>query len=945
MTNSYNYAELRECLEKVIEEIILMRPALNLGPNGLSDHPVYLQSAIFQIRNKLVAQPNHSNPRKLSQRKLPGWLSNYNLLGPYERELLATFIYSSEKIIFLRGGTGSGKSSTISTLSSYFNSYAEECDYPFGMPELLIQYDLQMVDDRIRYADPERFIIIGEEGRGRKHEASHELSDTEELTILVTYIVELMYEKLARDLNAQRFAELILESVSRRSKVPYVLDQTDKVIGRLRRAINQTNIKSVENENEASQVIEVYRKELTSEKMVVEDKLFMALLPYRIVADDATKLGRALILILDNLDPVKASIQNNFANILNKFASSTNWGNLKIVLPLRVSTLANYNATLPHVRYEHESPNIIDVLFHRISMFLLFSEKYKNFASIENDEIKLSITGRLFSCWCHIIDSGGYISQMFEGLAGTNLRRGLMFFQNWCLSSIWPKEYKNIDEISAVIVLMRELTGQYLVEFFISSIGHHIRSMLKNWDLNEHILEKGYEEAAKSYGRKIAQEISQVAKDIGIIKVTDRPFAHQRQLITELGVEALMVHIQNETIQCDGIGFWRMHLEIHSFEEMSHKNKIPPSFISQLLPEIICRLPKVLADTAIPDDQENVILLSNWLVKTLEKSGSVKLDRFSWSSKRRSTETNISKMVERSISIQHNRISRYEVERSLLQPNLSDGAQLNAINVFTANGQTIAPIAVQVLYSLRAWYQSAPTSTAIIEQLKLHSFSEEEIKLVLTQMASISRRLVFSDISDEFYGVEGWFFETKNIYLTSAGLGYFRQLLSTPAYLQWALTRIPEVIMHIEKHGLKRQDIDKNIGNRLRAVMLGLSAIVEDEWDRINGILETDRDVIKFNYIYLEPACRTACLDVFYRSLHPFFISIRIHQSKMIKKKDRIASDYFIDLAEDWMEYATKYYNRYSAALGIRHDSWEISQIYCEKILSEMQRDHRMSFH
>lgn len=305
-------------------------------------------------------------------------------------------------------------------------------------------------------------------------------------------------------------------------------------------------------------------------------------------------------------------------------------------------------------------------------------------------------------------------------------------------------------------------------------------------------------------------------------------------------------------------------------------------------------------------------------------------------------------MLEDSLKPKDFMTSRFIVERALLEPRLSrlTGAALNVINVFCVSGERIAPLPLRVLYLLRAWHAHAPMSNTVIESLLRHGYSKPEISVVLSNMLSVSRRLIFSGISDQFEGVDVWQDKPRPVHLASSGLGYLEKLVVTPAYLQWALNQNAAVKAAVEQKGLTLATAPDNMHTRLRYTLLGLEACMDDEWARSEKVWqECDGDACLVRNLELPCLCPAG--DVFFKSMHSFFAAIRVQQGKTTADRTMnkaVKSKAIIALGHEWLDVAKDAMDRHREVCEIAPANWETAYDFAKEDLTKLTERHNNVF-
>jgi len=255
VTAAFSHEDFFKAVEPVIDAILSTRPAQWLADQVPFDdhikHPAYLQSAAIQLRRRLLANPRISRLRKLITRDLPHWLGNHEALGPYERNLLATLLYSGGKVMILRGGTGSGKSSTLAALGHYVEQNAlpsPQLAAAYGCNASLFVVNLQHVDDRIRHQDPEAAFSTGgatDAANGGKRGDQSDLTDAEKTRLLAIYFAKCVLESIEEAITDANFRKLIFDSANRPLYQSFAADNSSVMQGELRRHLRRQGLTRV----------------------------------------------------------------------------------------------------------------------------------------------------------------------------------------------------------------------------------------------------------------------------------------------------------------------------------------------------------------------------------------------------------------------------------------------------------------------------------------------------------------------------------------------------------------------------------------------------------------------------------------------------------------------------------------------------------------------------
>jgi hypothetical protein len=231
----------------------------------------------------------------------------------------------------------------------------------------------------------------------------------------------------------------------------------------------------------------------------------------------------------------------------------------------------------------------------------------------------------------------------------------------------------------------------------------------------------------------------------------------------------------------------------------------------------------------------------------------------------------------------HGRIrgSRYEAARIVLEASDGNSGQdLNPINLFDCGIGGPCPIPLYVLYRIHEpkpshGSRSAVSYNDLAKDVIELGFTADQLRNCLSQFIRRDRRLLFSGIDDDASELRRWE-ETpdRSIYLTWTGARYVRDIVVSPAYIQWAFSSLKEMRARFG------ENTQVSMMARIGFALDCFEHFIDDELRRMAGVGLRGREALvpqelhartrrAYGFASLGPVC-----DVFLRSTAGFMLSM-----------------------------------------------------------------------
>ena len=445
---------------RALEEIFSEKPAANQSE--------YVPSVLLELRTVMTEGANVPQNRTYSTPPpdLPPWLIGNFRLPPWEARLLHMLFTFSRPVLMIRGGSGSGKTSTLKLIDRYclktFEAERRVFKNKYGFRSPLLPIELQSLSDELttRYTRAEQikqqvdqtFIEISEliDGALNDHMPWKEFGALFRDAVVVP---TMPHQASASRISAVR-AKLRTYIVDVIGKADYLKDGVGD-------SVSSQQAKMA-----------LARLEAPRDRLVARVLLLAEIGRSLKSTDDIP-----LTLVLDNVDPMPEYLQRKLFRELESIGFGLHPLFFRIAIFSRLSTAARYfkagaRAGAESIE-EFHSPDPASLVAHQAARFLLAPKRFPQFQGLPVEE-KSHISRRILMVWRYLQDPGGEFRKILSGLSGSNIRNAYLLTINWCLSPEWKKVGGSTD--------MNEISGAFkyaCAAVFLNEIAESLRRGLR----------------------------------------------------------------------------------------------------------------------------------------------------------------------------------------------------------------------------------------------------------------------------------------------------------------------------------------------------------------------------------------------------------------------------------------------------------------------------------
>lgn len=807
--------------------------------NPAKERDIYFPSALMDIRRAMADTSQFVKEEALNRRSHRPKELRFGLgLPPWETELLAQ-MFVGRPVILVQGGSGCGKTSALSFVREYCHNIPWSSDEDgFGYRSVLLTVDLQDQPDYLKKK------MDSEEER--QNQSRHFLTALVEgidahlqLALTVTQLGRLFTATFLSD-DYDQSADYVTRAVQVRQRVHVKYRDTQLTQTPTWTTI-QPALKALESQHD--QVIARY------------------LLLQELGCIQRQEHNRALVLAIDNIDPFPEYLQRDLIRTLETVAHGSTAltigrpDSFSIVVFARFSTASRHSGTLDGVsahRVNFRAPDPADLVFYKLSGFLMNPGAAAGWTDI-SEEDRDELLGRAWYLWERLASPKSQFSEVLSGLAGTNSRSGYKLATWWLMSRrlAYPMATK---ETADALAMSRPLAFALLLR-----MAHAVARGLLTVSAEIETIDEWEKAVVKLFfahllgimvDNHVVRKLGQVGEDGRDARahLAGKAREHLAAFMADPKWERLRA-ITNAPVA-------------EAVYEVSRPIKASVAMIDYLtggLERALRREEEALRDSWLErleqGDRHLAQALCLWLIEGAVR-GAVAINR-------KAAEGDPSDVLPEVVRpfAKAMKPNRWEAVSILVSPDARRSrTHRSAINLFSADGASLSPVALHVLCLLEEKDQGLQ-GIVIRERLRILGFTDHQTMRALMDMVDVDRRLIYSGVKDFTYGLEGWFDSLHDVRISSAGSGYLNKVASTPAYLQWALLEPTELY---EKLGGEQIEKRLEIGSgRLELVLNGLKLVASDESDRLVKLGSVDM------HYSLSPLAW-----VFFRSLNRFIKDI-----------------------------------------------------------------------
>lgn len=788
---------------------------------------LYLASAQqMDIRRSMADSARLVTEEALSYgSRLPNELKADVALPPWEAELL-TEMFAPRPLIFVQGVPGCGKTSTLSFLMAYCRRLPWKTgEGHFGYRHVILPIDLQDQPDDLKQ--------IGEPGNQRQEQSLR----------LLAGLGDLLDRLLESTLSPQQLSVVVKRAFFRTDRELPATHMTQTAAIRRLMAVR---LKGMQADQEL--IWKSVRSALKSGS--VHDQVVAYFLLLQELANiQRLDQGRPLIVAIDGLDYFPQYLQLDLLRTLETVAYGAGERSLSIVVIGRLSTATRHSGTLDGLdayRIHFQGPDPVDLVFFRLSTVLLNprdADRWKNIPDSERDDLRR----RMWYLWEQLVNPASQFSRLLSGLAGTNGRLGYRFARWWLTS---PR----LTHGRAA----KDAAGEGLVEqpIVFALLLRFAQAVAREISVDEPIEQiDGWEELVAD---RFFRRLLGIMIDNFIVRTCDSQtgkLPHARALLGDRLREHLAGFMTDESA-----AYLRARANApvaaavyDACRVLTRDNSVERS---RRLERALKEKERTLRGRLVRIVASDIFLaqgLCFWLIE-----GAV---RGAAATSRGAAEGGFFELLPNQVRCfkRAPRPTRWESESILLSPD--SRRTRSAINIFSADGKTLSPVALHVLCLLEDSEQGVE-AIVVRNRLKAWGFDDHQTMQALSDMLDVDHRLIFATKAFG-HGLEGWADSYQRIVISSAGSSYLKAVAARPAYIQWALLEPRALYEQLGGEGIEK--LSKTMSGRLELVLKGLHLISADESDRLRKLswVDFERSLSPLSWIFF-PSLRRFIRDSSY---------------------------------------------------------------------------------
>lgn len=888
-----------------------------------TDTNAYVTSALLDIRRAVARNDFLTEDAPLTNTSsLPHWLAGSHRLPPWEQTLLFHLFSSPQTVIMVRGGAGCGKTSTIGFLQHYIQIAAASTrrwqnSAAFGQPLLVL--DLQG---------------LAEDLKSRKEGT---VAQEQQAQRVVGEIATALDAILDTHLSTQALGEVFGRAFLRQpSKVGTfgeleIIAQTIRSI--FRKNYGDALLKDGAGDGLSAESI----RDILASIPNAHHQLGARLLILAEVAKDVHERdGCGVTLVIDNIDPFPDYVQHTVLRSFQALAFNRPLPGLHIAVFVRLSTDAIQSGALEGMQesVNFQGPDPATIIFYRTTVFLLRPESSFRYQKLKPEQQRI-VYQRVLLLWRHLTDQTSDFTRVLSGLAGTNIRNALQISRDWCLSPrlVNGRGQDTVDYRR----LLQMATGGALLASLAETLARACALVFEPEEIRRVLSDLSPRRAGRALANQLSSIFVQVLIDHRLFDAKDEstpfPATTNCRGVFSLAAKSALQEMFSQSLYAESRtqASWLIRSGVADaisgyppYRSSSERNlalSIAASF-SLSLP-VACR-----EHLSVGREEQETILepLLRWIVDAFHEGVRAAPTKRSMLYERENWEVRLLRELDHAVgNTGEEKTNRHFATSILISPESeSRVTEKSTINVFSANGSTLAPAALWTLSFLQE-SRTGERVTRLLEHLNRYGFEEADVRVALTDMVHVRRRLIFSGVKDYHEGVDSWLGDpARMVYISAAGTAFLRQVVTAPAYLQWSLLQPRPITDRLARSGLSLHNL-RSLTGRLRVVLCGLEAAAEDDLERTHAASSS----LRRSGFNSPPSARAACpsASVFFDALPKFMASVIVHGRKQTSLANRTDAE---QLVQAFLEAGANLINRNRLTLKDEVKGWEEEWAFCE---------------
>jgi hypothetical protein len=896
--------------------------------NPVHQTPEYLTSALSQFRRTLLdADRPHDSTSQVPLR-LATWLDEAITIGPYERTLLyRIFDKESDKgVVTIRGGSGSGKSSTFQHIDRACADAAAKMEWrnPYGLKRFFLLIDLQSTCGEIHPAqnvpaEDDTALLVGA------------------VDILLRDLVGILDDFFTRELSLDGFRQLIKDAIAVRVSARYT--NLGSVQTHIERAFADKDIASLKLDDLIRTLNELKEGELLRARLLLLTQLARGM---KFEGD-----GRMFIVVLDNVDPLPVHVQNQLIKVLEAAASTPLWSPLKVVVLARLSTAAHRLGAVAPVIFDHECVDAADVVLYRITWFFLAMRTFSTFA-LQDEAVRTAVVSRIVELWRHLLDRRGSVRRLLSAMAGTNLRNAFTYATAFCCSSKFIPEAHGAADLEKLTQNVQLLFAVHLVAELDASLGRIAAAQFTKEEMEEFAIAAELDSlqvASELKAQRLVDSMIALLKDLYLFADTtvvadESHIRHQSCIVGR----ALLADVLLDQDSRHRVA-WQLHLALsNAFKRLSTYLALSEGSSSAgelVVVEFTARLQAAVAQLQAHEAAIEGTIAA-WIIETARDALSQPITERDAARRVALRETFDSQTKDRIERAAFEPVtSRFQAESIIIDPGTIEGIPggANALNVFTLDRGKVCHAILRLLYLLDA--RGRATVRELYGDMMFHGFLEGDVYTALRRMAQTSARLIYASLSDANDDINPWLLSDREVFLSSAGRGYVRNVIASTAYIQWAFGDIAAIRQVVNQRVPAGRS---SLIDRVDAALVGFDYAIGVELSMLKNTWKPAASQGANAGAHLralvaeELPCHNVTADVFFKSYSAFAYAMLAHRHRLGRDAVRYAKDIarLRGLGRQWREIAQRWMNQHDVYFGFRYEEWQLRFDSAEDELREV---------
>jgi hypothetical protein len=728
---------------RLFDEILFSKPATN--EDGPSSARYYYSHGYSFVRFPAIETISLRSVR-YSETQIEA-LNYPELLGPYERQILAEAICAQHKFVILMGYEGSGKSSTVTTVFNHYKTHRLYTPNAAFRGKAQDQLRNKLITSKLSHVltDLEKF-----------------WKDVDEVKKLEGSIRE-QTEKLYSRWSAQ--LSLSLETTLGAPTLLHLIDITLNMSDAepelaaahgLRHAISDVSasIGPLPRNPKPSKVIEEIRQRIRATSPTAQVMFW-----YAVLETAQLIIGDRLFAIVDNLDPFSEEIQEIIFGRLIDISQSSSF---KVLAPMRPATF-QVVVYIPAANwYAHCGPTAVDVITLRLLSFIAKPDMLATFRTFARNDRTAAL--QRVAEFLLLVNEPYFLSmspaQAITAMSGESIRRAMDLCQEVFFDDNWRNSY-TMPALPVFQQVLGDLEWTTFLRRLAASIGDELADVVD--EILTHQLESAQVE--ERIGGRLVQSVKAALGNATRAqgRLLSHPLGEIKRLISSRFGNDL------RDILRDSVWLQSQVIAAHSIADDYLSQRIKAA-----MPQLLRELDTIFSKTAFQYGREQVAdllctLISQGLGFPAEGTGrpnGVAAD------------TRGSEPARVTISSSHSLM--YTIFRSI-----------HFCNLLKVTGE-VSEIKIFILYYLASFARYSCEPMDLWKVLMAMKFDREQALTAINEMCTYQTRLLWVSHRANYKAEDELTSERYPIALSRAGWLYFEDVITNPGCVGFMISqRLP----------------------------------------------------------------------------------------------------------------------------------------------------------